>query len=139
MKRLAMIMMVLMLILVVPAMAFPFEGLIKFIADATGATETVTNTVLNWAGTILILPLLGWIMKKFPWDAWEKQLYVIVFGAAKKLNKMIIGVPLLGILWETYLEGFVIKWVAGLFRLIAVIPLAIAAGFNSEGESLAGK
>jgi hypothetical protein len=137
MKRIMLIMM--LLLIAVPVFAFPFQGLVTFIADATGITDTLTNTLLNYAGTILILPLLGWIMKRFPWDAWERQLYVIVFGAAKKLNKIIIGVPLLGIVWETYLEGFVIKWIAGLFRLIAVIPLAIAAGFNSEGESLAGK
>lgn len=125
----------LLMLIAVPVLAFPGEGLIKWLANQTGLTEELWT----WIGTAVILPALGGLMVKTPWDKWEKFIYTFFYNGAKRLNIMILGLPLyIGIAWEKFLEPFVIKWITGLFRILAVIPIAIAAGFNSEGESLAG-
>ena len=133
MKRLIIILM--LTLFAVPLLAFPGQGIVTWLSDQTGLTEQLWT----WIGASVIIPGMGWLMSKSNWDQWEKQLYVITFKFAKKVNILIISVPVLGIFWERFFEAFVIKWIAGVFRVLAVIPLAIAAGFNSEGESLAGK
>lgn len=110
------------------------KELIELIANGTGLTESL----VAWIGTAIVLPFLGGLLTKTPWDKWEKIIYTFFFKAAKKFNLFILGLPLyIGVAWERFIEPFVIKWITGLFRIIAVIPIAIAAGFNSEGESLA--
>jgi len=133
MKKLMIIFMI--LLFATPLLAFPGEGVVKWLSAQTGLTEQVWK----WIGAAVVLPSIGWLMSKSTWDQWEKQWYVIVFNLAKKLNVLILGIPLLGVFWEKFFEAFVIKWVFGLFRILAVTPIAMAAGFNSEGESLAGK
>jgi len=133
MKRIYLII-ALTLMMVSTALAFPGEGIIGWLSDQTGLTEQVWK----WVGSIIIIPGMGWLMSKSTWDQWEKQIYVIIFNGAKKLNLFIIGFPVAGVVWEKFIEAFVIKWIFGVFRILAVIPIAIAAGFNSEGESLAG-
>ena len=58
------------------------------------------------------------------------------YGISQKANDLIVGVPGLGYAWEKWIENYFIKQVAGLFRVIGQIPLAIAAGFNSRNESI---
>jgi hypothetical protein len=123
-----------LLIMAAPVFAFPGEGAFKWLADQTGLTEQVWQ----WIGAFIVIPGMGWLMSKSTWDTWEKQWYVLVFGFAKKLNGLIISVPVLGVFWEKFFEAFVIKWVFGVFRILAITPIALAAGFNSVGESLAG-
>jgi len=134
MKKILLSLILLMTIFAAQAFAFPGEGIIGWLSDQSGLTEQVWK----WIGAAVVIPGMGWLMSKSTWDTWEKQWYVIVFNLAKKLNLLIIGVPLLGVFWERFIEAFVIKWIFGLFRILAVTPIAIAAGFNSEGESLAG-
>jgi len=108
---------------------------VLWISGQTGLTESV----VGYVGTIIVVPILGWITKALDWAELERKTYVFFYGISQKANDLIVGVPGLGYAWEKWLEPYFIKQVAGLFRVIAQIPMAIAAGFNSRNESLVSK
>mgnify|MGYP003973256469 FL=1 len=112
-----------------------YGDLIAWVAAQTGFTEKV----LNYIGTIVVLPAIGWALKELDWKTYERATYVTVYGIAQGLNDAILKVKGLGYAWENWFEPFVIKFIGGIFRVIAQIPLAFVAGLNSRGESLVKK
>ncbi len=125
----------LLFVLIGPVMAIGLGDVIGWVSTQTG----LTDNVVSYIGAIVIIPILGWITKKLDWPKWERACYVFFYGVAQKANDLIGGVPGLGYVWEKWLEPYFIKQFAGLFRVIGQIPLAVAAGFNSRGESLVKK
>ena len=112
-----------------------FQDIIVWISGQTGLTETL----VAWIGSAIIVPFLGWLTIKLDWAEMEKACYVFFYSWSQKVNDLIVSVPYLGTAWETWFEPYFIKQIAGLFRVIAQIPMAIAAGFNSRHESLVKK
>ena len=107
-------------------------SIVVWISGQTGLTETA----VGYLGSLIVIPVLGWITLKLDWSEWEKSTYVFFYGISQKTNDAIVSIPVLGFVWEKWLEPYFIKQLAGLFRVIGQIPFAIAAGFNSRGESL---
>lgn len=130
MKKTLLILM--LLLIAVPVLAFPGEGLIKFLADKTGLTDQVIALI----GSAIVLPVLGALTRKIEFAKWEKGVYVTFYNWAQVTNDAILKIPVLGFVWEKWLEPYFIKMLSGLFRIIAQIPMAISAGLNSRGESL---
>lgn len=125
----------LVMLLTVPVMASPLSSVLEWISAQTG----LTDQVVGWIGTFIVLPVLGWITKNIDWQKAERLVYTKVYDFAQALNDKILTVKGLGYAWENWIEPFVIKAVAGLFRVIGQIPLAFVAGLNSRGESLVKK
>lgn len=111
------------------------QDLIIWVSGQTGLTESM----VAWIGSSLVIPFLGWLSIKLDWSEWEKACYVFFYGWAQKFNDLVVSVPYLGYAWEKWFEPYCIKQLAGAFRVIAQIPMAIAAGFNSRHESLVNK
>jgi len=110
------------------------KDIIVWIAGQTGLTEQIVSLI----GSFIILPVLAVITKKLDWSKFERATYVFFYGVSQKANDFIVKIPYLGFVWEKWFENYFLKVVAGLFRVIGQIPLAIAAGFNSRNESLVG-
>jgi len=134
-NRTLIIISLLLFVLTAPAVAIGIGDVVGWVSNQTG----LTDKAVSYIGGLIILPILGFITKKLDWAKWERAVYVGVYGFSQKVNDAIVSVPILGMVWEKWLEPYFIKLVAGLFRVIGQIPLATAAGFNSRGESLAGK
>jgi hypothetical protein len=111
------------------------SDLLIWLSAQTGITETA----LAWIGSTVIFPFLGWLMKEIEWKEYERAVYVAVYAFGQGVNDAILKVKGLGYVWENWLEPFVIKFIAGIFRVIAQIPMAFTAGLNSRGESLVEK
>ena len=109
-----------------------WQDVIVWVSGQTGISEIV----LNWVGVTFVFPFLGWLTVKIDFADLEKAVYVAVYGFGQKLNDQILLIKGLGWVWENWIEPFVIKMTAGIFRVIAQIPLAFVAGLNSRGESL---
>ena len=134
-----------------------FTDVLLWVSGKTGLTAQLIAII----GSLIVLPILTWITKKADFVKYEKWIdilieklnkvvYVAVYGGAQAVNDWIIKIPLLGFMWEKWFEPYVIKLVSSLCRLlvrfvmglagiISQIALAIAAGFNSRGESLVDK
>jgi hypothetical protein len=128
-------------------------GIAIWISGQTGLTETTVSWIMA-----SLIPLFSWIALKVDFAGkekwiddsfieWKKSGYVFVYGWCQWANDMILKVPVLGWVWENFLEPFFLKMIAGIIRvvvrfiigianLIAELAMAIPAGFNSRGESL---
>jgi len=108
------------------------QDIIVWVSGQTGLTETI----VGWVGSAIVVPFLGWLTIKLDWSEMEKACYVFFYGIAQKVNDWIVAIPYMGYAWEKWFEPYFIKQIAGAFRVIAQIPMAITAGFNSRHESL---
>lgn len=111
------------------------KDMVFWVSAQTGITELM----VGWIGTLIVLPMLGWLTKKIHWDVWEKTVYVSFYGWAQWTNDQFLRVPFLGMAWEKWFEPYFIKQLTGAFRVIGQIPFAIVAGLNSRNESLVDK
>lgn len=103
-----------------------------WISGQTGLTTELVTII----ETMVVIPLLGALTKKIDWAKYEKTVYVKFYGWAQSANDAILKVIAVGYVWEKWLEPYFIKHLAGAFRVIAQIPMAVTAGLNSRGESL---
>lgn len=125
-----------------------------WIAGKTGLTHELVQLI----STLIVLPVLTFLTNKMDFvkmeksiaetvENWKKLVYVFVYAKAQAFNDLFLKIPALGFIWEKWLEPWVIKIVASLIRIlvrlvigiveiIKEIPLAIASGLNSRGESL---
>jgi len=132
------------------------KDVVVWISGQTGLTENVVGWIMG-----AMVPIFSAIAMKLDFagkekliddlfSGWKKSAYVFIYGKAQWANDQILKVPGLGWFWENILEPFFLKMISGAIRLVvrfllglanlvAEIPLAISAGFNSRGENLVEK
>ncbi len=111
--------------------AGPVGNALAWLMDITGAEQAT----INWSVGGIASLVLAWVLKRFDWGAYETSFHRAGWFAGKWVSSKMKAIPVIGVIWDSIVEKFVIKVITSIPRLITGLFSGMVAGLLSDNPA----